>query len=214
MLKHMTHAMVLAASVPFVLGAQGVGASASSQTVASAKMGKTEANASVSVEGEMKVARNKGMPDEPIRRRVAEGRTKGASEAQLALAARRVRLTMEGGVEAMAKGGRAHPSDEEIERCTGAMEQGYTKAQVEAVAHSAPSDRSLTVAFDVLTRLSERGLPVGRALEQVTTKLRAREGDEQINALLTAKGGLGVTTPPGQATGSVTGAVGGVIKKP
>ncbi|HEX7939740.1 MAG TPA: hypothetical protein VF483_12210, partial [Gemmatimonadaceae bacterium] len=181
MLKYLKHAAVLATSLPLALGAQSVGASASSQTVASARMGNSEANASMSVEGEMKLARAKGMPDEPIRRRVAEGRTKGASEAQMALAAHRVRLMMEAGVDAMAKGGRAHPSDEEIERCTGAMEQGYTKAQVEAVAHSAPSDRSLTVAFDVLTRLSERGLPVARALDQVTTKLRAREGDEQIN---------------------------------
>jgi len=204
---------LLAVGIPALLSAQGAGASASSQTVASAKIGGGDANASMTVEGEMLLARRRGLPDEPIRRRVAEGRVKGAGEAQLAIAAHRVRVTMENGVEAMAKGGRTKPSDDEIERCAGAMEQGYTRAQVEAVAKSAPSDRSLTVAFDVLTRLSERGLPVARALDQVTTKLRAREGDDQIQGLLVVKTGLGVTTPPAEAT-SNTGLVVGIVRKP
>lgn len=202
--------------VPAVVVAQTATASAS--TSASARVGKTDANvqSSTTVEAELTAARKRELPEAPIRRRVAEGEAKGASEAQKAEAARKVRLTMEATVEAMAAGGRPHPTDEEIDRGEGMMERGFTKAQVEAVTKSAPSDRSLVVAFDVLTRLNERGVPVGKALAQVTAKLQARQPDVDIQTLLGAQvgAGTGVTKPPGQADAKGTASIGGVIRKP
>lgn len=203
--------------VPAVVSAQTATASAS--TNANAKVGKdASVQSSTTVEAELTAARKRELPEAPIRRRVAEGRAKGASEAQQAQAARKVLLTMEAAVEAMASGGRAHPTDEEVDRATGAMERGYTRAQVEAVAKSAPSDRSLVVAFDVLTKLNERGVPVAKALAQVTSKLEARQPDVDIQTLLGAQAGagIGVSKPPGQASanGTLGTTVGGVIRKP
>ncbi|HEY8175840.1 MAG TPA: hypothetical protein VIF32_09120 [Gemmatimonadaceae bacterium] len=240
-------AFSLMALVPAALAAQvAAGASAQSHTKADARIGKgtsASVESSTSADAEISAARARGLPERPIRRRVAEGRAKGASDAQLAVSARTMRLTLESAEEAMVSAGRARPSGDEIERGAYAMERGYTSAQIQAVTRSAPSDRSLVVAFDVLARLQGRGVPVGRALAQVESKLASRASDASIDALVSANTnananvGAGASRVTGatsatatgnaaagaaasgvsgaaSATGTVTGAVGGVIKKP
>ena len=241
MLKSALSLMVL---VPAVVAAQAsVGASAQTQTSASAQVGRSNASieSQTSVEGEIAIARAHRVPDRPIRRRAAEGRAKGASEAQMAASARTLRLELEAAYDAMVRAGRDHPSDGEVERGASAMEHGYTAAQIEAVAKSAPSDRSLVVAFDVLTRLSERGVPVTKALAQVSTKLESRAPDAEIDAIVasnasagksvvaTSNGNVGAVVGKGNAAAGVAGAAGasagaakvtvsgmvtGVLKKP
>lgn len=230
------------ALTPAALAAQ-TSARAQSQANADAQVKTSsgaQASASTSVDAEIAVARERGLPTRPIRRRAAEGRAKGATEAQVAAAARRMRANLETAHEAMVRAGREQPSDEEVERGAYAMERGYTRAQLEAVVASAPSDRSLVVAFDVLTRLSARGVPVAKALAQVQSKLVSRASDAQINALATtnsnAQGSVGAghgvhgdATATGNAavgaatkgasgaasaTGAVGAAVGAVLKKP
>jgi hypothetical protein len=201
----------------------------------------TEASTSTSVDAEIAVARERGLPTRPIRRRAAEGRAKGATDAQIAASARRMRANIEAAHETMLRAGRERPSDEEVERGAYAMERGYTRAQLEAVVESAPSDRSLIVAFDVLTRLSARGVPVAKALAQVQSKLESRASDAQINALVatnaSANGGAGVghgihggaaatgnaaagaatkgvSGTAASATGAVGAAVGAAVKRP
>lgn len=227
----------LIALVPAALAAQvGAGASAKTQTQADAQLGKSATAGvatSASVDAELSAARANGTPERPIQRRVAEGRAKGASEAQVAASARRLRLTLESAHEAMVSVGRAKPSDEEVERGAYVLERGYTRAQLEAVAKSAPADRSLVVAFDVLARLNARGVSVANAVSQVQSRLAARASDASIDALVDANanvgaaganaggavGAAGKATVGAAATGvkgatSVTGAVGGVLKKP
>ena len=243
MLKSALSLMVL---VPAVVAAQAsVGASAQTQTQTSASAQVGRSNASVesqtSVEGEIAIARAHRVPDRPIRRRAAEGRAKGASEAQMAASARTLRLELEAAYDAMVRAGRDRPSDGEVERGASAMEHGYTAAQIEAVAKSAPSDRSLVVAFDVLTRLSERGVPVTKALAQVSTKLESRAPDAEIDAIVApnpsagksdvapSNGNVGAVVGKGNAAAGVAGAAGasagaakgtvsgtvtGVLKKP
>jgi len=211
-------ALSLAVLAPGALMAQVAGsASARTDTKVEARAGDgagASAQTSASIDAELKTARERDLPERPIRHRVAEGRAKGASEVQLAAAARRVRLHMEAAHEAMVAAGRRDPSDAEVERGAYAIERGYTKAQIEAVAKSAPSDRSLVVAFDVLARLSARGVPVANALTQVRTRLEARATDASIETLVRTNSSAGVK--PGAANaaagGTVTGAVKGVIK--
>jgi hypothetical protein len=229
-----TIALVL---VPSLLLAQAsVKAGASSSTQAQVGRG-ANASTNASVDAEVALAKERGLPTQPIRRRAAEGRAKGASEAQVALAARRVRMNLESAHEAMVRAGREKPSDQETERAATAVERGYTRAQIEAVVKSAPSDRSLVVAFDVLTRLVARGVATENALAQVRSRLEARATDAQLNALASANAGanagLGLGRAAGNASagagagaaagvaggaagvaGGVTGTVGGVIKKP
>jgi hypothetical protein len=236
-------AMSLLVLVPAVLAAQAAaGASASSHTKADVHAGKRESasvESSASVDAEISAARERGLPERPIRRRVAEGRAKGASETQVAASARRMRVNLETAHEAMVNAGRARPSDGEVERGAYVMERGYTRAQLQAVAQSAPSDRSLVVAFDALARLSARGIPTTRALAQVQSKLEAGAPDASIAALVSSStnanlgaGALSGATSAGasgnaaagaaasgvsgaaSATGSVTGVVGGVLNKP
>src|SRR5438876_10600061 len=122
-------AIVLA---PAALAAQ-ASARAESRTnaQAQAKIGRsdTQVQSSAAVEAEVKIARERGLPTEPIRRRAAEGHAKGASETQVAASAARVRANLEAAHEAMVRAGREHPSDQEVERGASIMERGYTQAQ-------------------------------------------------------------------------------------
>jgi hypothetical protein len=240
-------AISLIALVPAALAAQvSAGGSAQSQTKVDARVGKNtnaHVESSTSVDAELAAARARHLPERPIRRRVAEGRAKGASDMQLAASAHSMRANLESAAEAMVDAGRSRPSDDEIILGAYAMERGYTHAQLEAVARSAPSDRSLVVAFDVLARLQDRGLPVTRAVAQVQSKLESRASDASLDALVSANananagigasrvaGGTAATARAGgnaaagaaasgasagaSATGAVSGAVGAVIKKP
>jgi hypothetical protein len=182
----MFRTLTLMAIVPAALLAQ-------SQTSASAAT-------ATSVEAEIAAARAWRLPEGPIVRRVEEGRAKGATEAQLAIAAHKVRLTMEGAHSAMVSAGRMKPSDDEIEHGGSAMERGYTREQLQAVVKSCPSDRSLVVAFDVLTRLNERGVPVAKALAQVQAKLETRQSDADIGMLVQANPRVGGVKASATAT--------------
>lgn len=180
-----------------------------------------------------------GLPAQPIATRVAEGEAKGASEAAILLAASRVRARLVASHRAIVAGGRTHPSGEETERGAQLMEHGMTSAQIGAVVAHAPSDRSLVVAFDVLSRLAARGVPVSQAVAQVQAKLDARASDEAMLALAgratgsagaagaigtpvrgaggasAAAGGAGAVTGATRGIGAgVTGTVVGAVKKP
>jgi hypothetical protein len=228
---------VVLALTPAVLFAQtSARAQAQSSTSAEVKTGHAQASSSTTVDAEVAVARERGLPTQPIRSRAAEARAKGHSELQAALAARRVRANLEAAHEAMIRAGREQPQDGEVERGGYAIERGYTSAQIEAVAKSAPSDRSLVVAFDVLSRLAARGVPTTNAIAQVQSRLEARAPDAQITALAATSTNVGtgagrvvqgtttgatstaagVTAGKGTAsvTGTVTGAVSGVVRKP
>ena len=235
MLKTTIALLTVAPMALFAQTSARASAHASSSTQAS--VGRTEAgvNTSTSVDAEIEIARKRNLPERPIRRRAAEGRVKGATEAQVALAARQARLSLEAAHDAMVRAGRERPSDEEVERGCHMLARGYTEAQIEAVVKSAPSDRSLVVAFDVLSRLQERGVGTARALAEVTSKLDARADDTSISALAdarattrlgagasqvaggaagAARGTANVAGSAASATGSVSGAVSGVLKKP
>lgn len=236
-MKRITFTVALALT-PAVLSAQ-TQARAQSQTRADAEVQSRPANASASAtaDAEIAIARERGLPERPMRRRAAEGRAKGASEPQLALALRSLRANLETAHETMVQAGRPHPTEEETERGGYVIENGYTSAQLEAVVESAPAERSLVVAFDVLTRLRERGVSSARAVAQVTSKLASRANDASLTALVSAnsstsvgvgRGGAtagtatsgnaavgaaaGGTKAAAGATGTVTGTVKGVIK--
>jgi hypothetical protein len=223
------------AFTPATLLAQSARAEAHAKSNADVKAGPAQASSATTVDAEISAARERNLPTQPVRRRAAEARAKGRTDAQAALAARRMRAHLETSHDVLIQAGRDRPRDEEIERGAYVLERGYTRAQLEAVAKSAPSDRSLVVAFDVLTRLAARGVASTNAVSQVQSRLEARATDAQLTALASSNAALGVGNVPGgaaasgnaaagagvtatkgatSATGSVTGAVGGVLKKP
>lgn len=151
--------------------------------------------AEFSAEGKAKLeamyarAKEKDVPREPMAHRVAEGRAKGASEARIVASAEKVMANMEASQSAMIAAGHKRPDRQEMERAAHAMDRGVTAVQIEAMARKAPSDRSLVVAFDVLTQLAASGTPVARALAQVEGKLAARATDASLTSLVSIGGG-------------------------
>jgi hypothetical protein len=138
-------------------------------------------------------ASERALPVQAIENRIAEGVAKGASEAQIILAASALEGRLEATQSAMFRAGRPNPSDGEVTSGASAMEHGASAAHIEVLATHAPSDRSLVVAFDVLSALAADGKPVAQALAQIQAKLDARAPDATIAAM----GGIGVTAFPG-----------------
>ena len=143
---------------------------------------------------------------------MAEGQAKGASDAQVAAASSRTLVQLEGAFDAMVRGGHANPSDAEVSRGASLLARGYTSVQLEAVARKAPSDRSLTVAFDALSALQANGVSATSAVVQLEGQLAAHATDAQLRGLTTSvaatagvTGALGVGSVAGSTAGSAAG---------
>jgi hypothetical protein len=205
-----TQASVTAAAAAKTTKAEG-GAGTNSSTSASAQgEQRLSADAQSKVDANLRVAREKKLPEEPIRRRVAEGQAKGASEAQIVAASGRTVVELQSSFDAMARGGHATPSDEEIARGAQLMARGYTSAQLEGIARKAPSDRSLVVAFETLTSLQAQGTPTSQAVTRLEGLLAGNASDAQLrgatgSAAAAVTGGLNVGDGVGSTTGSAAG---------
>jgi hypothetical protein len=203
----------------------GVSASSAAQAGSDHKL---SAEAQASVDANIRVAREKKLPEEPIRQRVAEGQAKGASDAQIAQASGRTLADLQTSFDAMVHAGRANPSEGEVARGAQLIARGYTGAQIEAVTSKAAADRSLLVAFETLSSLNAHGTSTANAVTQLVSGLAANASDAQLANLATTAnaaagvngalnvGGAGAAKPAAAATAGVAGAVSGVLggKKP
>ena len=104
--------------------------------------------------------------------------------------ATKVEENLEVSHQALMRAGR-RTSPKETEMAENAMERGVTSEQLEKMAKSTPSDRSLVVAFDVLSKLAARGVPVTQALADVQEKIDARAPDASITSLVGLHAGRG-----------------------
>ena len=194
---------------------QGSGTQASSSSNGPRRL---SGDAQARVDANIRAARERKLPEEPIRQRVAEGQAKGASDAQIATASARTLVDMQSAFEAMVRGGHTNPSDAEVSRGASLIARGYSTVQLQGVAHHAGSDRSLTTAFDVLTSLQARGASNANAVAQVESQLAAHASDAQLGALatnanattgvsgaLSGSQGSGAASAAGNATAGVAG---------
>lgn len=236
--------LVLAPAVLCAQASAQVEAKTNANATSAAQAGgerKLSAEAQSTVDANIRIARERKLPEEPIRQRVAEGQAKGASDAQVAAASGKTLLDLQNSFDAMVRGGRQTPSDAEVTRGAQLVARGYTGAQLEAVTKQAPSDRSLVVAFETLSALNAQGTSTGNAVARLTDILAARASDAQLRGLAAsgsaaagANGALnvggaaaaatgaaagaattGAPSAPGSAAAGVAGTVGGVLgKKP
>lgn len=182
--------LVLAPSALFaqasVQAQSGVSATSAAQAGSDHKL---SAEAQASVDANLRVAREKKLPEEPIRQRVAEGQAKGASDAQIAAASGRTLVDLQSSFDAMVKAGRANPTEGEIASGASLIARGYTTAQLVDVA------RQSTEA-------------------QLRSLAAAGNAAAGVNGALNVGGA--VATPVAGVTTGVTGAVNGVLggKKP
>jgi hypothetical protein len=207
-------------------------AEASSDMSASAAPSSFSAANRARIDATFKAARERNLPEQPIRDRIAEGRAKGASEAQIVASAQRAEARLDVTQRAMVRAGRTQPSQSDVSSGYQAVVHGASEMEIQAVTQHTPSSRSLSVAFDALARLEASGMTPNRAAAQVVSSLDANVSDQslvQLGATTSAavngtvggpgSGVAGTTSAVGTATaggvtGGVTGAVSGVIKKP
>jgi hypothetical protein len=165
-------------------------------------------------------AQDQNVPSAPIAQRVAEGQAKGAAEASILAAATRVEGNLEAAHQVVLRDGRT-PTESETTAGANAIERGVTRAQLQALVSHAADNRSLIVAFDVLTELAARGVPVANAVAQVQSRLDAGLPDAAISALLGAgatggatngsASGAAAASGAARGTGGVTGSVTGTV---
>jgi hypothetical protein len=141
------------------------------------------AGSQAKVDADVRIAHDRRLPEEPIRRRVAEGEAKGASESQIVAASGRALAELETAHDAMVAAGRRDPSNAEVTYGAQLVARGYTHTQLEEVAHHAPADRSLVAAFETLSTLSARGVSSAQAVAQVESKLASRASDAEMRSL-------------------------------
>lgn len=212
---------------PAILAAQSATATTSASAEAAAKVGKTAtaanaqatsattANADIpstySAESRAKLnatfnaARERRLPEQPIRDRIAEGQAKGAAEAQVVLAAQRAEARLEAAQSAIVRAGR-QPSESELIRAERAMVRGATVAQIEVAARRTPPERSLVVTFDALAATSSTNANAGVNATVTTPK---------VGASAAVTGAAGATTGAATGvTGSTAATVGAIIKPP
>ncbi len=167
------------------------------------------------IEASFKRAHDKNVPDQAMHQRLAEGQAKSASDAQVATAVHKTEARLEASQSAMVHAGRSNPTPEEINSGEQAMASGATEGDVESVAKHAPADRSLVVAFDVLSKLETQGTPTEQAVAAITAKLDAHATDDALTALTGNASGTGAAhtgTPGVSAAGSATAGVGAAAK--
>ena len=128
-------------------------------------------------------ARSRQLPAAALEHRALELQAKGMPPAEIPNAIAQAEEAMAKGREALVAGGRAHPSDDEVEAGGEVVAQGVDGATVSSLAKSAPSGRSLAVPLAVLGALVDRGLTADDALSQVVTRLQAHASDEQLATL-------------------------------
>ena len=145
------------------------------------------------LEAMVEAARKKNLPTEPMTDMMAEGQVKGASEAQIVAASATTMGQLEASLQALVKGGRERPTDQEVQRGAAAIALGATSAQLEALVRQTPSERRLDVALEVLTELAARGVPVDRAVLAVGGTLSAgATGGQLVSVLASANGSAGL----------------------
>jgi hypothetical protein len=167
-----------------------------------------------------------GLPEAPVRRVIAEGRARGASEAQVDRAAMAVHTRLRASMQALATSGEGTAaSATEIEAGAEALASGARPRDLRRLADAAPADRSLTASLQALARLSSAGVDPARASGQLAAGLQAGASDAAIadlaaSAVSRASVGNGASSVAGSASGAlgatsalggVTGAVGGAV---
>ena len=219
-MRKITLAASLLIAPAFVHAQTSVQAQSTTSVAASASgEQKLSAESQAKIDANLRVAREKKLPEEPIRQRVAEGRAKGASEAQVVAASGKTLVDLQSSFDAMVRGGHTSPSDAEVAKGASLIASGYSSTQIEGIAKKAPSDRSLVVAFETLTSLQARGVPVDHAVTKLEALLAARSSDAEIkglaanaNAAAGLNGAVNAVGPTGNATGatSANGSAAGV----
>lgn len=97
-----------------------------------------------------KSARARHVPDDQLRKRLAEGQARGATDIQVSSAVQRTETWLEASRALLIRIGREQPEPEEITNAEQAMERGATEAQIEAIVRNPPANATIAAALSTL----------------------------------------------------------------
>ena len=100
-------------------------------------------------------ARVKHVPDDQMRKRLAEGQVRGATDVQVSSVVQRTEKWLEASRALLIRAGRDNPQPEEITNAEQAMERGATQGQIEAAVKTSAENMSLAATLDALLRPGE-----------------------------------------------------------
>lgn len=192
--------LFMIAAVPAAAAAQ----SASDSTTSSADVG-VSTSATIGIQSLRQEARDSQVPEQAVANVIAEGRAKGATNAQLLATGHATIQQLAAAKQAIVSAGRAHPSDGEIQQAATLMAQGATSAQVQVLAAQASADHSLMVAFSTVAALAARGESMPDAMAQVGSRLSAGLPDTNLAGSALQAGAEANSTSTLIVTGAVAG---------
>lgn len=184
-------------------------ASSSSSTSASAS---AQANAHVNVDvpasysaqararirAAFERAHSRNVPDDQMRRRIAEGQAKGAADVQIANAVQNTEARLEASQSLLVRSGRSNPKPEEINNAAMAMERGIAESKIVAAITNPPANASVAASLNALVQANSVGA--------------AGVGSSVVGAVAgSASGGGTAKTGTAGTTGAVSGAVTGAV---
>ncbi len=128
-------------------------------------------------------ARARDLPAAALENRALKFAAKGVAPADIEKSVTEQGVRMLNARTALTQGRAGRPAHDEIEAGAEALRKGVSGAGVAALAHSAPSGRSLAVPLFVVGSLVDRGLPSDAALSRVQERLQARVSDADLQGL-------------------------------
>lgn len=192
--------LFMIAAVPAAASAQGASDSAKSSAEVRAST-----SATIEIQSLRREARDSQVPEQAVANVIAEGRAKGATDAQLLATGHATIQRLVAAKQAIISAGRAQPSDEEIQWGATLMAQGASSAQVQLLAAQATAGHSLTVAFSTVAALAARGESMADAMAQVGSQLSAGVSDTNLASSALQADTAANSASSLAATGAVTG---------
>jgi hypothetical protein len=163
-------------------------------------------NAAASAEAVLEATLAAGLPDQPVRRTIAEGRAKGATEAQVTKAAVTTHARLLLARTSLEGAGERRASHAEIALGAEALLNGAGRGDLERIRDAAPAQRSLEASLQALVAMQAQDTSALDASMQIATRLAGGANDSAIAALAGVASGLGGSAQA--ATGGALGVTG------
>ncbi|HEX4685036.1 MAG TPA: hypothetical protein VH277_20125 [Gemmatimonadaceae bacterium] len=159
-----------------------------------------------------RAAHAKNVPDDQMRKRMAEGQARGATDVEVASAIQRTETRLEASQSLLIRAGRANPQPDEVTSAEQAMERGASESQIVATVKNPPANVSVAAALEALAQPGTPGKSASAGEVGAAVSAAAGAGNAAGNAAAGATGHVGV----GGVAAGATGAVGAVVgpKKP
>jgi hypothetical protein len=135
------------------------------------------------IEARIAAARARELPAEALENRALKFAARGVKPEDIERAVSEHAIRLEQAKQALEAARAKRPSNDEVAASAEAIRVGVDIGKVSEIARNAPKDRSLSVAYSVLTALASNDVPVTEAVAAVGAALDARASDAELEKL-------------------------------